>query len=86
MRLAQGRRAEVGILGILAAAGERDLARVATEVLAPAGQDDRRLAIRIEEQRDEYSRVGAAVDVESRRLDGIEEDAFEQLAQISARA
>jgi hypothetical protein len=84
--LTQSRRTQVGILGILATARERDLAWMAPEVLAPAGQDDRRLAVGVEEQRDEHGRVGAAVDVERGRLDRVEEDAFEQLAQVSARA
>jgi hypothetical protein len=59
---------------------------MAAQVLAPAGQHDRRLAVGVKKQRDEHGCVGAAVDVERGRLDGIEEDAFEQLAQVSARA
>ena len=86
VRLAQGCRAQVGVLGILAAARERDLARMAAQILTPAGQHDRRLARCVQEQRDEHGCVGAAVDVERGRLDRIEEDAFEQLAQVSARA
>jgi hypothetical protein len=59
---------------------------MAAQVLAPACQHDRRLACCVQEQRDEDGRVGAAVDVECGRLDRVEQDAFEQLAQVSARA
>jgi hypothetical protein len=82
--LAQRGRAEVGVLRVLAAAGERDLAGMAAQVVAPAGEDDGRRAAGVEEQRDEHGRIGAAVDVERRRLDGVEEDAVEQLTQVGA--
>ena len=86
VRLTQRGRAEVRVLRILATAGERDLAGMAPQVVAAAGQHDRRLAAGVQEQRDEHGRVGAAVDVERGGFLGIEEDAFEQCAQVSARA
>jgi hypothetical protein len=71
----------VGVAGVLAAAGERDLARVAAQVLAPAGEDDRRPAVVVEEERDEHGRVGAAVDLEGGGLPGVEQDAVQRRAQ-----
>jgi hypothetical protein len=84
LRLAQRRGAQVGVLGVLAAAGERDLAGVAPEVVAPPGQDDVRL-VADEEERNQDGRVGAAVDVEGRRLDRVEEDVAQAIAQVSSR-
>jgi hypothetical protein len=59
---------------------------MAAQVLPPPGQHDRRLAVTTHEQRNEHRRIGTAVNIERGRLDRVEEDAFQQLAQISARA
>jgi hypothetical protein len=83
--LAQRGGPEVGVLGILPAAGKRDLAGVPAQVGPATGQDDVGL-VGGEEQRDEDGRVGAAVDVQGCGLDGVEEDLRELLAQVSARA
>jgi hypothetical protein len=40
LRLAQGGRAEVGVAGVVAAAGKGDLAGVAAQVGAPLGEDE----------------------------------------------
>jgi hypothetical protein len=57
---------------------------VAPEVVAPPGQDDVRL-VADEEERNQDGRVGAAVDVEGRRLDRVEEDVAQAIAQVSSR-
>src|SRR5436305_2364445 len=46
LRLAQRGRAEVGVLRIAAAAGERDLAGVAAQIGATLGEDEARLVVR----------------------------------------
>ena len=51
-------------VGVLPPARERDLARVAAQVVAAAGQDGVERAVAVEEQRDEDGRVRAADDVE----------------------
>jgi hypothetical protein len=84
--LAQGGRREVGVLRVAPAAGERDLARVAAQVVAPAGQHDRRLAVGVQEQGHEHGGVGTAVDFERGGLDGVQQDPLQPAAQVSGRA
>ena len=81
MRLAQGGGGEVGVLGVAAAAGERDLAGVALEVVAALGEDEMRLAVLVEVERGEDGGLGAAVDVDGQRGVGREQRAAELLRE-----
>jgi hypothetical protein len=83
--LAQGGQPQVGLVVVLAPAGERDLARVAAQVLAPAGEDRVQLAAG-DVERHEHGGVDAAVDVQRGGLPGVEEDRAQRLRQLSARA
>ena len=58
---------------------------MAAQVVAALGEDDAEAAV-APEQRDEHGRVDAAVDVERRRLLGVEEDGREGLRELSSRA
>ena len=81
VRLAQGGRGEVGVLGVAAAARERDLARVALEVVAALGEDEMRLARGVDVQRGEDRGLGAAVDVDRQRGLGRQQRAAQLLGQ-----
>jgi hypothetical protein len=83
--LAQRRQPQVGLVVVLAAAGEGDLARVAPQVVATAGEDRVQLAAGGVEG-DEHGGVDAAVDVERRGLPCVEEDRAQRLRELSARA
>ena len=72
VRLAQ-RRVEQRLVRVAAAAGERDLAGMAAQVVAAAGEDRVQRAARILEQRHEDGRVLAAVHVHRRGLVRLEE-------------
>ena len=67
VRLAQGRRRQVGVARVAPAAGERDLARVALEVVAALGEDEVRLAVLVEVERGQDGGLGPAVDVDGQR-------------------
>ena len=81
MRLAQRGRREVRVLGVAAAAGERDLARVALEVVAALGEDGVELAALVEVERGEDGGLGAAVDVDGQRRFRREQGAAELLRE-----
>ena len=81
VRLAQRGGGEVGVLGVAAAAGERDLAGVALEVVAALGEDEMRLAALVEVERGEDGGLGAAVDVDGQRGVGREQRAAELLRE-----
>jgi hypothetical protein len=83
--LAQGRQAQVGLVVVLAAARERDLARVPAQVLAALGEDRVEGAVG-DVERDEDRGVDAAVDVEARDLRGVEEDGAQPARDLSPRA
>ena len=72
------------LAGVAAPAREGDLARVAPEVVAAAGEDGVQAAARVGEQRDEHGGVGpAAVDLHRQRLLGREELGGQILARGS---
>ena len=81
MRLAQRGRGQVGVLGVAAAARERDLAGVALEVLAALGEDRVQLARGIEVERSEDRGLGAAVDVDRERSLGRQQRAAQLLGE-----
>ena len=83
--LAQRGQPQVGLVVVLAPAGERDLAGVAAQVVAAAGEDGVQLAAG-DVERDEHGGVDAAVDVERRGLPGVEEDRAQRARELSARA
>jgi hypothetical protein len=72
VRLAQRRRRQVGVAGVAAPPGERDLARVAAQVRAPLGEDQPRFfGPAVERQQDR--RLGAAAAVLRERQRGVEQ-------------
>ena len=81
VRLAQRRGGEVGVLGVAASAGERDLAGVAAEVVAALGEDRVQLAVLVEVERGEDGGLGAAVDVDGQRRFRREQRAAELLRE-----
>ena len=81
VRLAQRGRREVRVLGVAAATGERDLTRVALEVVAALGEDEMRFAVLVEVERGEDGGLGAAVDVDGQRGIGREKCAAELLRE-----
>ena len=81
VRLAQRGGGEVGVLGVAAAAGERDLAGVALEVVAALGEDGVQLAGLVEVERGEHGGLGAAVDVDGQRGLGREQRAAQLLRE-----
>ena len=81
VRLAQRGRGEVGVLGVAAAARERDLAGVALEVVAALGEDELQLARRVEVERGEHGGLGAAVDVDRQRGLGRQQRAAQLLGE-----
>src|SRR5690606_17172252 len=80
--LAQGGDAQVGLVVVLAPAGERDLAGVAAQVVAPA-REDRVQAPVGAVQRHEHGRVDAAVDVQGGRLGGVEQAGGELCGEVA---
>ena len=81
VRLAQRGGGEVGVLGVAAPAGERDLAGVALEVVAALGEDEMRLALLVEVERGENGGLGTAVDVDGQRGVGREQRAAQLLRE-----
>jgi hypothetical protein len=85
VRLAQ-RGVDERLAGVPAAAGERDLPGVSSQVVAPAGEDGVQGPALVLEHRHEHGRLLAAVDVHGGRLGGLEEPAGEVLRGAQARS
>ena len=79
MGLAQRGEAQVAVALVVAAARERDLARMATQVGAALGQHRAQLVL-VAIERDQHSRVGLAAHVERDRVLDVEQDALQKIA------
>ncbi len=90
LRLAQRGEAQVAVGRVLAPTRERDLARVAAQVVAAPGQDRVDGVVAVEEERHEDGRVRAAEDVEVLGPDRVEQHrpqaGGDGGARLSARA
>ena len=82
--LAQGGRHEVGVLLVAPPAGKRDLAGVAAQVVAAAGEDGVHPVVVVE--RDEDGGLRAAVDLHGGRLGGVQQDRAQGVRQRARRA
>ena len=83
--LAQRGQPQVGLVVVLASAGERDLAGVAAHVVAAPGEHRVQLAVG-DVERHEHGRVDAPVHVERRGVPGVEEHRAQRVRELSARA
>ena len=85
VRLAQGGRAQVRVLVIAAAAGERDLAGVAAEVRAALGEDGVQCAGGVEVEGDEDGGLLGAGDGDPRRRLRLQEGGVQRGRELRAR-
>jgi hypothetical protein len=75
---------QIAVRVVLPAARERDLAGVASEVVAPLGEDGVRSTALVQVERHEDGGVGATVDVELGRRGGVEERPAERSRELSS--